>query len=615
MSRAMLARKSEAEPFANARASSKASSSGLRISEPGDAFEREADRAADESMRGRNAAPVWSLSRMGIEAPLQRKCSCGGSGSDGECEECKEKKAQQRKTAAPVPSSEKPGIVHEVLNSPGRPLDNATRGFFEQRFGHDFSRVRIHTDGEAAASARAVDAQAYAVGQDVVFALGRYAPETRAGQRLLAHELAHVAQQRGTRAASRRKGIGRADATQENEAARASASVMAGARAPIQQSVNGPVLACFSDTQHHIIEEAALQGSGLTEDQIRSVEKGNVQRDYSQMPAALNAALLGKAQNFGGYKPEEHFDNFIYDVQSGRWRTRGAGLQKYLHLDPREPDTSPIDYISSQLGELAQGGLNNDSLVHLGNAFHTVEDFFAHSNFIELTRKVDQPSAQKEDLFTGSFAGESANTAVSLAHTLGAVSPPGMQSYYAIQAEQQTRLTEPYSHSHLAKDTPEAAGFAEARRLAALVIQELAADVVRAMSEHDPGKRSQMMNDIVMAKIRFYLRPPDPKNRWWETMVSRGGRAMDARLSEAEKRTPVTVNQAVFSPLRNLEASKDSPMAIPLGVAVPLGGTTFLQLGGGVTRPSPLDPRLPESADRTDQRSGLFGGAQITGHF
>lgn len=123
------------------------------------------------------------------------------------------------------------------------------------------------------------------------------------------------------------------------------------------------------------------------------------------------------------------------------------------------------------------------------------------------------------------------------------------------------------------------------------------------------------MNDVVTAKVRGYLRPPDPKNRWWERLVSQGGRAMDVRLAEAERRTPVTVNQAVFSPLRNLEASKDSPLAIPLGVAVPLGGRTFLQAGGGVTRPGPLDQRFPEPVERTDQRSGLFAGVQVTGHF
>jgi hypothetical protein len=88
-----------------------------------------------------------------------------------------------------------PPIVHDVLRSSGEPLDAATRAFMEPRFGHDFSRVRVHTDDRAAQSAQAVDALAYTVASDIVFAKGQYAPETEAGRLLLAHELAHVAQQ------------------------------------------------------------------------------------------------------------------------------------------------------------------------------------------------------------------------------------------------------------------------------------------------------------------------------------------------------------------------------------------------------------------------------------
>jgi hypothetical protein len=83
-----------------------------------------------------------------------------------------------------------------VLRSPGQPLDPATRAFMEPRFGHDFSHVRVHADANAAESARAVNALAFAVGHHVAFGTGRYSPQTEAGSRLLAHELAHVVQQR-----------------------------------------------------------------------------------------------------------------------------------------------------------------------------------------------------------------------------------------------------------------------------------------------------------------------------------------------------------------------------------------------------------------------------------
>jgi Domain of unknown function (DUF4157) len=92
-------------------------------------------------------------------------------------------------------SSAAPSNVQAVLSSPGRPLDSVTRSSMESRFGHNFGRVRIHTDAKAAETARAVNALAYTVGQDIVFGTGRYAPESSAGGRLLAHELAHVVQQ------------------------------------------------------------------------------------------------------------------------------------------------------------------------------------------------------------------------------------------------------------------------------------------------------------------------------------------------------------------------------------------------------------------------------------
>ncbi|MCX6028844.1 MAG: DUF4157 domain-containing protein [Chloroflexi bacterium] len=81
--------------------------------------------------------------------------------------------------------------------SGGAPLPEEMRAFFEPRFGHDFSRVRVHTGAEAAKSARSVNALAYTLGRDIVFAAGQYAPETDAGRNLIAHELAHVIQQQG----------------------------------------------------------------------------------------------------------------------------------------------------------------------------------------------------------------------------------------------------------------------------------------------------------------------------------------------------------------------------------------------------------------------------------
>ncbi len=111
-------------------------------------------------------------------------------------EECRRKHfgLLQRQASGTQAFGEVPAIVHEVLNSPGQPLDLFMRASIEPRFGHDFSRVRVHTDAQAAESAKAVNALAYTVGWEIVFGRGRYRPQTREGEKLLAHELTHVVQ-------------------------------------------------------------------------------------------------------------------------------------------------------------------------------------------------------------------------------------------------------------------------------------------------------------------------------------------------------------------------------------------------------------------------------------
>jgi hypothetical protein len=171
---------------------------GLRIGRPDDAYEQEADCVTNDVMTGGTAKRHWSLPHVESGTTLQRKCSCGASGdSGGECEKCKKEKegeTLQRKATGPAGLAAPP-VVHEALNSPGQPLDPATRRLMETRFGHDFSKVRVHTDSTAAESARSINALAYTVGSDVVFGTGGYAPGTSQGNRLLAHELAHTIQQ------------------------------------------------------------------------------------------------------------------------------------------------------------------------------------------------------------------------------------------------------------------------------------------------------------------------------------------------------------------------------------------------------------------------------------
>ena len=168
----------------------------LTINEAGDEYEREADQVAEQ---------VMQISQP--PTPIQRECACGQHTAGGECDECRKKRLSlQRQTSefsrTPEVSTEVPPIVQEVLRSPGQPLDAATRAFMESSFGYDFSRVRVHTDARAVESARAVNALAYTVGRDVVFGAGECWPHTRAGKRLLAHELTHTVQQGGVESAA-----------------------------------------------------------------------------------------------------------------------------------------------------------------------------------------------------------------------------------------------------------------------------------------------------------------------------------------------------------------------------------------------------------------------------
>ncbi|HEY5961454.1 MAG TPA: DUF4157 domain-containing protein, partial [Polyangiaceae bacterium] len=128
---------------------------------------------------------VRALGRFAV----QRSCS--------RCEQ--EDLVVQSKVASPGMANrarmQAPGGAADLVRGHGAQLQKSARAFFETQFQRDFSQVRIHTDGGASRSARALNALAYTVGHDIVFASGQYRPETRQGRRLLAHELTHVVQQ------------------------------------------------------------------------------------------------------------------------------------------------------------------------------------------------------------------------------------------------------------------------------------------------------------------------------------------------------------------------------------------------------------------------------------
>jgi hypothetical protein len=205
------------------------------------------------------AAPARSFTPPPF-GTLQRKCACGGSGSSGgECEGCKKKKQLQRSAAGRGPETVPP-IVHEVLHSPGQPLDDATRAFFEPRFGHDFSKVRLHTGSRAAESANAVQARAYTAGREIVFGADQYQSGTAAGSALLAHELTHVVQQ-GLEAptAGSPRGISSPTDAAEREAESVGRASLSGKVAPAMATAPGSLFRLGANPNCSKTEADSLQ--------------------------------------------------------------------------------------------------------------------------------------------------------------------------------------------------------------------------------------------------------------------------------------------------------------------------------------------------------------------
>ena len=144
----------------------------LRVNEPGDVYEQEADRVADQEVSASANSQVGNAPLRIQRAPRDSSAHTGAA----------------------------PASVDQALASPGTPLETGLRQEMEQHLGYDFSRVRVHSGGAAEQSVRDVSARAYTVGHDIVFAGGLFAPDTLKGRWLLAHELTHVVQQsfRGT---------------------------------------------------------------------------------------------------------------------------------------------------------------------------------------------------------------------------------------------------------------------------------------------------------------------------------------------------------------------------------------------------------------------------------
>lgn len=186
-----------------------------------------------------------SLSPLPKPVVLQRKCDCGQHTIAGEqCESCKSKGSSnnplQRVATGAGLVNDVPPIVDEVLRSPGQPLDKETRDYFEPRFGHDFSQVRVHTDSKASESANAINARAFTLGSDIVFSGSSGLRE----KHTLAHELSHVVQQsQGSALPSSGLKVGPSDTSHEREADSTARAVLSSTVAsPVALSAAQPAL-------------------------------------------------------------------------------------------------------------------------------------------------------------------------------------------------------------------------------------------------------------------------------------------------------------------------------------------------------------------------------------
>lgn len=171
------------------------------VGEAGDEYEKEADRLAETVVRmpGKASSPGKAKAVKGDEDKLiqTRLLPARTNGLIQMAGAKKDEEDLVRRSAkgmVPASVSSLETAISPASGS-GSPLSKETREFFEQRFGHDFSQVRVHTDSAAASSAKSLNAAAFTRGQDIFFRGGYYQPATDDGRRLLAHELTHTIQQ------------------------------------------------------------------------------------------------------------------------------------------------------------------------------------------------------------------------------------------------------------------------------------------------------------------------------------------------------------------------------------------------------------------------------------
>ena len=350
----------------------------LTVGQPGDKYEQEADQVADQVMHSKGTSfgasmPEPQVQRQPLEEeeeelqakpltdqitplvqreeePIQTMLR------DGEtiqrmCPECGEETAQRQpmeeeeeELQAKSNSGETPAVTPDLesrissLNGGGQPLNAQTRSFFEPRFGHDLSHVRVHADGKANQLARSVNARAFTLGKNVVFGAREYQPQSREGKRLLGHELTHV----------------------------------------VQQTQSG--------ASNHISRWLAGDHRKLTEEVIDKDFKGEISRDARQMLAYYSGEIDIRGCNYLWFAPPKipiigvpvKRSNVYYKLSEHEAPNHGeANLYKHTNRTKMNEARMKL-YQSKAVGLAKSKGINDHSLLELGMALHVGQDRGAH---------------------------------------------------------------------------------------------------------------------------------------------------------------------------------------------------------------------------------------------
>jgi hypothetical protein len=301
------------------------------LSKPSDHSEREAERIADQVMATTDSWPFVKADTI-----PERSQSLG-------------------RTEVAALHSSSPSF----LRTGGAPLSPSLRAFFEPRFGRDFSQIRLHTDERAAATAQAVQARAFAIGQDVVLAAGVPSPNSREGRRLLAHELAHIAQQDG---ADSRSKIQR----QPSEGGQTSGTAPASVAPPAPSEPTSSVPTAESLANKKLVEAALASRSPGDVKKIKNFAEVSEPHKFALISILLDQSWVGPLDEYALENIWRSFGERLVVaassvVGSGLWTSSieaGAELEKLPAI------VSLRDHFRPDVIALASGYLDqNDTLV------------------------------------------------------------------------------------------------------------------------------------------------------------------------------------------------------------------------------------------------------------